>query len=201
MCDEFCQSLTLLPRGSEPWIWISKPSKSRVKKFIRGRSLPTAALSVKGPAKNEFRRTIMFSSHSSEPMVNESGLPDARPGHDGNDIDLRLLPSSVQESDVVLSTKNLASCNGQSGHRNFRRSQSSRRPASSDARSGRERLVEDVTSDSTSYVDSACYRRYRLQKFGRALETPGWVFLSRTSRRTTTGCGACSSSSSGNGAC
>jgi len=38
-------------------------------------------------------------------MVNERRLPDFSPGHDGNEIDLRLLPSSVQESDVVLSTK------------------------------------------------------------------------------------------------
>src|SRR6478672_314940 len=137
MRDELCQSLTLLPCRSEPWVRISKPSECSVKKLIRRRRLPASALSVKGPAKNEFRRTIMFSSHSSEPMVNERGLPDARPGHDGNDIDLRLLPSSVQKSDVVLSTKNLASCNGQSGHRNFRRSQSCRRLASSDTRSGR----------------------------------------------------------------
>ena len=37
--------------------WISKPSESRIKKFICGRSLPTAALSIEGPAKNELRRT------------------------------------------------------------------------------------------------------------------------------------------------
>jgi hypothetical protein len=30
---------------------------------------------------------------------------------------------------------------------------------------------------STTRVDSACYRRYRLQKFRRGLKTAGWVFL------------------------
>ena len=57
MRDELRKSLAFLPRRSEPWIWISKPSESRIKKFICGRSLPTAALSIVGPAKNELRRT------------------------------------------------------------------------------------------------------------------------------------------------
>ena len=53
MCDEFRESLAPLPCCSKPWIWISEPNESRVKKFIRGRSLPKRALSVKGPAKNQ----------------------------------------------------------------------------------------------------------------------------------------------------
>src|SRR6516162_6833705 len=52
MRNELRQSFALLPGRSEPWIRISKPVESRFKKFIRGRSLPTAALSVKGPTKN-----------------------------------------------------------------------------------------------------------------------------------------------------
>src|SRR5215468_10965297 len=52
MRDESCESLALLPARSEPWIGISKPSESRVKKFIRGRSASTGALSVKGPTKD-----------------------------------------------------------------------------------------------------------------------------------------------------
>src|SRR6185312_6025111 len=86
MCDELRQSSAFFPGGTEPWIWISKPSESGVEKFICSRSVSTGALSVKGPTKNQFRRTIMFSSHSSEPMVNERGLPDARPGNDCNDV-------------------------------------------------------------------------------------------------------------------
>src|SRR5271166_5883527 len=35
MCDELGQPFALLPGGSEPRIWIPKPSESRVKKFIR----------------------------------------------------------------------------------------------------------------------------------------------------------------------
>ena len=115
MRDELGQSFALLPRGSEPWIWISEPSESRVKKFICGRSAPTAALSVEGPAKNKLGRTIMVTSHPSEPMVNESGLPDTGPGNDRNDIYILVCPCLIQESDILLSTKNIASGNGQSG--------------------------------------------------------------------------------------
>jgi hypothetical protein len=119
MRDEFCQSFALLPRRSDPWIWISKPSESSVKKFVGGGSLATRALSVEGPAKNEFRRAIVSSSHPSEPIVNERGLPDAGPGNDCNDIDLPVCPRTIQESDILLSTKNIGSCNGQSGYGNL----------------------------------------------------------------------------------
>ena len=105
------QSFALFPCRSDPWIWISKPSESRIKKFICGRSLPAAALSVEGPAKNKLRSTIMFGSHPSEPMVNERRLPDTGPGNDRNDIYLLVCPSIIQESDILLSTKNIASGN------------------------------------------------------------------------------------------
>src|SRR6516165_10112987 len=109
MRDEFRESLSLLPPRSDPWIWISKPIESSVKKFIRGRSLPTAALSVKGPAKNELCRTIVFSSHLSEPMVDERRLPDSSPRNDSHDIYMRVCPSVIQESDIFFSAKNSAS--------------------------------------------------------------------------------------------
>ena len=34
MRDKFRESLALLPRRSDPWVWISEPIESRVKKFI-----------------------------------------------------------------------------------------------------------------------------------------------------------------------
>jgi hypothetical protein len=34
MRDELRESLALLPRCSESWIWIAKPTESRLKKFI-----------------------------------------------------------------------------------------------------------------------------------------------------------------------
>jgi hypothetical protein len=111
MGDELGQSFAFLPGGTKPWIWISKPSESRIKKFICGRSLPTASLSVEGPTKNELRRTIMLSGDPSEPMVNERGLPDARPGNDCNDVDIPICPCTIQKSDILLSTKNIASGN------------------------------------------------------------------------------------------
>src|SRR5690242_7487169 len=106
MRNELRQSFALLPRRSEAWIWIAKPNESRVKKFICGRSLLTAALPVEGPTKNKLCRPIMVSSHPSQPMVNESGLPDTGPGNDCNDIYILVCPCIIQESDILLSTKN-----------------------------------------------------------------------------------------------
>src|SRR5712664_168265 len=94
-----------------------------------------------GPTKNKLCRTIMLSSHPSEPMVNERGLPDPSPGNDCNDVDILVCPCTIQKSDILLSTKNIASCNGQSGYGNLFRCKSCWRLASSDTRSGRERLV------------------------------------------------------------
>src|SRR5580693_2534301 len=142
MRHELRQSLAFLPRRSKPWIWITKPSESRVNKFICGRSLPTAPLSVEGPTKKELCRTIMFRGHSSEPMVNERGLSDPSPGNDCNDIDILVCPCTIQKSDILLSTKNITSGNGQPGYGNLLRCKSCRRRlASSDPRSGRGRLL------------------------------------------------------------
>src|SRR5260370_39666319 len=112
MRNELRQSFALLPRRTEPWIWISKPVESRIKKFICRCSVPSAALSVEGPTKNKLCRTIMVSSHPSEPMVNQRGLPDTTPCNDRNDIYLRICPCIIQKSDILLSTKNITSCNG-----------------------------------------------------------------------------------------
>src|SRR5580700_9837080 len=114
MRDELRKSLAFLPRRSEPWIWISKPSESHIKKFICGRSLPTAALSVEGPTKNKLRRTIMVSSHPSQPVVNKRRLAHPSPSNYCNDIYLLICPCTIQESDILLSTKNIATGNGQS---------------------------------------------------------------------------------------
>src|ERR1700730_2682415 len=116
MRDELRQSFALLPRRSEPWIRVSKPSESRINKFICGGSVPTGALSVEGPTKNKLCRTIMVSSHPSEPMVNERGLSDPSPGANCNGVGIVVCPCSIQESNILLSTKNIASCDGQSGY-------------------------------------------------------------------------------------
>src|SRR5208282_4338348 len=116
MRDELSQSFALLPRRSDAGIGISKPSESSVEKFICGRSAPTGALPVEGPTKNKLCRTIMVSSHPSEPMVHERGLTDTSPGYDCNDVDILVCPCTIQESDILFSTKNIASGNRQSGH-------------------------------------------------------------------------------------
>src|SRR5580700_1464345 len=102
MRNELRQSFAFLPRRSEAWIWISKPVESRIKKFICGRSFPTAALSVEGPTKNKLCRTVAVSSHPSEPMVNERRLPDTGPGNDCHDVYLLICPCTIQESDILL---------------------------------------------------------------------------------------------------
>src|ERR1700756_424115 len=104
MRHELRQSFALLPARSEPRIWVAKPGQSGIKKFICRRSTPTSTLPVEGPTKNELCRTIVVSSHPSEPMVNERGLPDTRPGNDGNDVDILVCPCTVQKNDVFVST-------------------------------------------------------------------------------------------------
>src|SRR5580704_3795616 len=110
-------------------------------------------------------------------MVDQRRFSDSGPGNDCHDIYLVAFPGGIQESGILLSTKNIASGNGQSGYGNLLRCKSCWRLASSDTRSGRGRLLEALTGDSTPKVDSVCYRRYRLQKFGRVLKTPPGVLL------------------------
>src|SRR6516162_2215349 len=115
MCDELRQPFAFLPRRSDPRVRVTKPNQSGLKKFVCGRRLSVGALPVKRPAKNELRKTIVFSRHSSEPMVDEGGLSDPSPGNDGNQIDMLVRPGSIQKSNVLVSTKNTASGNRQSG--------------------------------------------------------------------------------------
>src|ERR1700737_5338374 len=105
MRNELRQSFALCPRCSKACIWIAKPTQSSVEKFISGRSAPAGALSVEGPAKNKLRRTIMVSSHPSEPMVNHGGLPDPSPGNDCNDVDILVCPCTIQKSDILPSSR------------------------------------------------------------------------------------------------
>src|SRR5271166_6650832 len=112
MGNKFSQSFALLPCGSDPWIRVAEPPESQVEKFIGRRSAFSAPLPVERPAKNELRRTIMLSGHPPEPMVDQRGLPDSGPGSDGNDIDVLAFPRTVQESDILLTTKQIASSHG-----------------------------------------------------------------------------------------
>jgi hypothetical protein len=86
MPNEFRESLAPLPCCSKPWIWIAKSSQSRIKKFIGRRSVAAGALPVERPAKYELRRTILFSSHSPEPMVDQRRFSDSAPGNNCNDV-------------------------------------------------------------------------------------------------------------------
>src|SRR5262249_15882961 len=86
-------------------------------------------------------------------------------------------PCIIQESDILLSTKNIASGNRQFGYGNLFRCKSCWRLASSDTRSARGRLLQALMSDSTPSVDSIRYRRHRLQQFVGSLETQCRIFL------------------------
>src|SRR5215467_407336 len=112
MRDELRQSFALLPRCSNLWIRITKPGEGSIKKFFRRRGVPAAALSIKGPAENQLCRTIMVARHSPEPMVNKRGLPHTGPGNNGNGIYLLVCPGSIQETNVLLSSKDAARRNG-----------------------------------------------------------------------------------------
>jgi hypothetical protein len=41
-------------------------------------------------------------------MVDQCGLPDSTPGNDCNHIDVLVCPCSIEESNILLSTKNTA---------------------------------------------------------------------------------------------
>src|SRR5215831_3625971 len=112
MPNELRQPFAFLPCCSKPWIWVAKPMESRIKKLIGRRSASACALSVERPAKDELRRTIVFSSHSSEPMVDQRRFSDSAPGNNCNNIDLLVGPRIVQERDVLFTTKDITSCNG-----------------------------------------------------------------------------------------
>src|SRR5262249_42623335 len=111
------------------------------------------------------------------PMVNESGLADPGPSNDCYDVDVLLCPCTVEKSNILLSTKQIASCNRKSCYGNLLRCKSCWRLAGSDTRSGRWRLLKALTRDSTPCVDSVCYRRHRLQQVVRSLEALRRVFL------------------------
>ena len=92
-------------------------------------------------------------------------------------VNLLICPGVVQESDVLLSPKNIASGNGQSSDGNLLRCNSCPRFPDYHARSRCPHILYTLTSDSTPCVDSVCYLRYRLQKPVRSLETLGRIFL------------------------
>src|SRR6516165_7205877 len=121
----------------------------------------------------------MFSSHSSEPMVDERRLSDPGPGNNRDDVDILACPCTIQKSDVLLSTKQIGSGNRQFGYRNLLGSLSYRRLTSSSTRSCSRHLPQGLTSDSKPCVDGACYRGYRLEKLTRVLKAPTGVFLKK----------------------
>src|SRR5215469_8582981 len=109
MSDELCQPFALLPRRSDPRIRIAKPGQRSVEKLVGRRRSGT--LSIEGPTKNELGRAIAFGSHLPEPIVEQRRLPDTGPGNDCDDIYVWIRPGSVKESDILLATKKLSSCN------------------------------------------------------------------------------------------
>src|SRR6516225_8123063 len=110
-------------------------------------------------------------------MIDQRGLSDTGPGNDGHNVDIPVGPRVIQENDILLSTKKIASCNGQSGYGNLLGYSSSWLFASSDTRDSRSCLLQALTGDSDPSIDSDYYCRNRLQKFIWALETKRRVFL------------------------
>jgi len=177
MGDELGQSFAFLPRSSHPWIWVFKPGERSVEKFVcRGR-LPACALAVERPAENELGRRIVFSSHAPEPTVDKGGLPDTSPSDDANDVHVLVRQGSIQESDILLPPKNIASGNRQSGYRDFLRSQSCRRPAYCGVRFSDGRFPQALKIDCMAAGNSPSNHWHKLQQFGRSLEALYRVFV------------------------
>src|SRR6516164_5778123 len=103
-------------------------------------------------------------------MIEERRLPKPSPGNDCNDVNLLICPRTIQEGDILLSTKKITSSNRQSGYGNIFRCRSYWRLASTDTRSGRGCLLQVLTSDSTPPLDCVPYRRNGVQKFGGILK-------------------------------
>src|SRR5271166_6310523 len=95
------------------------------------------------------------------------------------DVDILACPCAIQKSDVLFSTKNIASRNRQSGYGNLLGCKSSRPFSTYGGRSHLGYLLQVLTSDSMPCVDCATYCRNRLQKFIWALKTPRRVFLQK----------------------
>ena len=110
-------------------------------------------------------------------MVDEGRLSDTSPSNNGNDVDILVCPSTIQKGDILLSTKQIASGNRQSGYGNLLRSKSCLPLANANSRGGRGRLLQALKSDSMPCLDSACYRWYRLLKLVRSPETLCRIFL------------------------
>src|ERR1700693_954169 len=121
MRNELRHSLALFPCRTQSRVSIAKPYQGRVQKFIGRGSIPTGALPVERPAKNELCGTIVFSSHTPEPMVDQRGLPASSPDNDGNDVDMLNCPGVIQASNILLSTEQIGSRNRQSCYRDFLR--------------------------------------------------------------------------------
>src|ERR1700757_501484 len=175
--DEFRQPFALLPGSSHPWIWIPKPSESSVDKFVCGRRLAARALSVEGPAKNELRRPILFSSYPPQPTVDERGFPDTSPCDDANDVHTRVRRRSIQEREILFAPKNIAPGYRQSRDRDSLRSQFCCQPASCGVRFDNRHFPQALNSYSLPTGDSVHYHWHKLQQFGRSLEALRWVFV------------------------
>jgi hypothetical protein len=70
-------------------------------------------------------------------LIDQRGLSDTSPGNYRSDVDLFVCQCTVKKNDILLSTKNISSRNGQSGYRNLLRPEACWRLASSDTRSNR----------------------------------------------------------------
>src|SRR6476620_9067288 len=110
-------------------------------------------------------------------MVNQRRLSDTGPGNDCNHVNILVRPCTIQERHIVLSTKKIASGNGQSGDGNLLGCEPSRPFWTYGMRSRRGYLLQALTSDSTPCVDSGRYRWHRFQEFSRVLKATPGVFL------------------------
>ena len=115
MPNELRQSFALFPRRSGVSNRISKPSEGSVKKFVCGRSVLRRCLVCRMTS----QKRALLNDTFQQPFVGANDwlhmIDDTGPGNDRHDIYLRVCPGVIQKSDILLSTKQIASCNRQSG--------------------------------------------------------------------------------------
>ena len=97
----------------------------------------------------------MLCCHPPEPMVDQRGLSDTSPGNYRDDIYILVCPCIIQESDILLSTKKIASGNRQSGYGNLLRCRSCWQLASYRVGIFFGRLPHALISDRAAFFDSA----------------------------------------------
>jgi hypothetical protein len=117
---------------------------------------------------------VMAAIELSDPRL---GTAWEKGGNNCDNIELQVCPSSIQESDVLFSTKNITCCNGHLATEIFFGPDLAGGFRVPTRGVGGGNLLQVPTCGLTSCGDSVCYCRHRLQQLVRSAETLCRIFL------------------------